>query len=160
MTMHRIMKHIGLPIRDQFIEAEIDSDRRVVTLRLRDHLDSAMLIDFCRHVLESEGVRVVDDASLATFGPAHIEGRYALEVQVEGHVFEAQVVQMVSTGGEADRHTLVLMPKPGGDQDGLTWFRTHKLAVFDGKTAADLVAEGRAADLIGFLDSLQAGFVG
>lgn len=45
-------------------------------------------------------------------------------------------------------------------QDAIFWYRNEPLALFDYKTAEMLVAEGRAADVLGLLETYQAGFVG
>ena len=40
------------------------------------------------------------------------------------------------------------------------WYSHIPLEMFHGKTAAQLVEEGRANDVIDFLDSIEAGFTG
>lgn len=40
------------------------------------------------------------------------------------------------------------------------WYSGEALSVFDGKTPAQLVAEGRAADLLRYIEMLGAGFCG
>ena len=108
--MQIIMKHTGSPIPDLFVDAEIDVDKRLVTIRLKDHLDSALLIQFCRNVLEPEGVRVVDNVSHQAFGPGHGEGRHELEIHVFGQVLDAQIVQLISVD-KSPSDTLSLRPK-------------------------------------------------
>lgn len=49
----------------------------------------------------------------------------------------------------------------GGDvQRAIFWYKNEPLPPFEYKTAETLVAEGRADDVIGLLDSYQAGFTG
>lgn len=49
----------------------------------------------------------------------------------------------------------------GGNLEiAVAWYTTERLAPFNCKTAEILVAEGRADDVIDFLGSCQAGFVG
>lgn len=49
----------------------------------------------------------------------------------------------------------------GGDLEAaILWYRNKPLALFDSRTAESLVAEGRAADVLNLLESIQAGFVG
>jgi hypothetical protein len=49
----------------------------------------------------------------------------------------------------------------GGDLEAaVRWYKNEPLALFDNKTAESLVADGRAADVLNFLESFQAGFVG
>jgi len=49
----------------------------------------------------------------------------------------------------------------GGDLEAaILWYRNEPLALFDCRTAESLVAEGRAADVLNLLESIQAGFVG
>ncbi|MEJ1130733.1 DUF2384 domain-containing protein [Variovorax sp. CCNWLW225] len=49
----------------------------------------------------------------------------------------------------------------GGDLQGAIFrYRNEPLAPFNYKTAEALVAEGRAADVLNLLKSIQAGFVG
>ncbi len=40
------------------------------------------------------------------------------------------------------------------------WYSDEALSVFDGKTPAQLVAEGRAADVLRYIEMLSAGFCG
>lgn len=49
----------------------------------------------------------------------------------------------------------------GGDLEAaILWYRNEPLALFDNRTAEALVSEGRAADVLNLLESIQAGFVG
>lgn len=49
----------------------------------------------------------------------------------------------------------------GGDlTTAILWYRSEPLALFDCRTAEALVSEGRAADVLNLLESIQAGFVG
>ncbi|SEM04108.1 Protein of unknown function [Variovorax sp. YR750] len=49
----------------------------------------------------------------------------------------------------------------GGDLEAaILWYRNEPLAPFNYKTAEALAAEGRAADVLNLLESIQAGFVG
>ncbi|NII10661.1 MbcA/ParS/Xre antitoxin family protein [Oleiagrimonas sp. C23AA] len=48
-----------------------------------------------------------------------------------------------------------------GDQDiALTWIRNEPVPAFRHKTALDLVLEGRAEDVVFYLESVSGGFVG
>lgn len=40
------------------------------------------------------------------------------------------------------------------------WYSNEALSVFDGRTPAQLVAEGRAADVLRYIEMLGAGFCG
>ena len=40
------------------------------------------------------------------------------------------------------------------------WYSSEGLSVFEGKTPAQLVAEGRAADVLRYIEMLGAGFCG
>lgn len=49
----------------------------------------------------------------------------------------------------------------GGDvQRAIFWYKNEPLAPFEYKTAETLVAEGRSDDVVGLLESYQAGFTG
>jgi hypothetical protein len=48
----------------------------------------------------------------------------------------------------------------GGLEAAILWYRNEPLALFDCRTAEELVAEGRAVDVLNLLESFQAGFVG
>ncbi|MCX4163592.1 MULTISPECIES: hypothetical protein [Paraburkholderia] len=48
----------------------------------------------------------------------------------------------------------------GNTQTAIDWFHNNGLAVFSGKTAQELMAEGRTTDLLRYIESLQAGFTG
>lgn len=47
-----------------------------------------------------------------------------------------------------------------GDRDKAVAWLQEPIATFDGKTALELVAEGRTDDLLGYLASIESGFVG
>ena len=48
-----------------------------------------------------------------------------------------------------------------GDHDiALTWTRNEPVPAFRHKTAIDLIREGRTEDVISYLDSISAGFIG
>lgn len=47
-----------------------------------------------------------------------------------------------------------------GDHDRAVAWLQEPLATFDGKTALELVTEGRTDDLLGYLASFEPGFVG
>jgi hypothetical protein len=42
----------------------------------------------------------------------------------------------------------------------LLWYHCDQIVIFDGKTAEQLVNEGRGDDLLRYLRSLEAGFAG
>ncbi len=48
----------------------------------------------------------------------------------------------------------------GKFQDTAFWFRNEPIAVFDYRTAEELVSEGRTEDLLRYVQSLQAGVAG
>lgn len=48
----------------------------------------------------------------------------------------------------------------GGLAAAILWCRNEPLALFDNRAAEALVSEGRAADVLNLLESIQAGFVG
>jgi hypothetical protein len=45
----------------------------------------------------------------------------------------------------------------GGAAEAEAWFRNRRIADFNSKTAEDLVAEGRVADVLRYLEMLSAG---
>lgn len=45
----------------------------------------------------------------------------------------------------------------GDSSRAQNWYREERLAAFSGKTPAQLVAEGRAADLLRYLESVEQG---
>jgi hypothetical protein len=47
-----------------------------------------------------------------------------------------------------------------GDRDKAVAWLQDPIATFGGKTALELVAEGRTDDLLGYLASFESGFVG
>lgn len=47
-----------------------------------------------------------------------------------------------------------------GDHDKAVWWLSQPLATFGGKTALQLIAEGRTDDLIGYVESFESGYVG
>ncbi|MGH8107552.1 MAG: MbcA/ParS/Xre antitoxin family protein [Arenimonas sp.] len=46
-----------------------------------------------------------------------------------------------------------------GRANAIQWFNTP-LVIFNGKTPAELVKVGRSADIVDYLQSISAGFVG
>jgi hypothetical protein len=49
----------------------------------------------------------------------------------------------------------------GGDRGRAEhWFKNQPLAEFDGKTAAELVADGRGADVLRLISTIEAGCLG
>jgi len=92
-------KHTGLPIPDLRFRYEIDVPNSVVRIDLDGHLDSALLIDFARRFLEEEnGIRVIDNKSFETIGPAHIEARFDIEMKLAGQLFDIKIVQLAAWG--------------------------------------------------------------
>ena len=62
---------------------------------------------------------------------------------------------------EAGQVLAAVATASGGDLQGAIFrYRNEPLAPFNYKTAEALVAEGRAADVLNLLKSIQAGFVG
>lgn len=66
-----------------------------------------------------------------------------------------------------DRHleelrcVLIAAASVSGDmQAAINWFRNSGLAPFSGKTAQEVMADGRTRDLLEYIDSLHAGFAG
>jgi uncharacterized protein (DUF2384 family) len=47
-----------------------------------------------------------------------------------------------------------------GDHDRAVDWLSHPLATFGGKTPLQLIDEGRTDDVVGYLESIQSGFVG
>lgn len=47
-----------------------------------------------------------------------------------------------------------------GDHDKAVAWLQEPIATFGGKTALELVAEGRTDDLLGYLASIESGYVG
>ncbi len=50
-----------------------------------------------------------------------------------------------------------VQPRFGSDLVAYAWYRSEPLAGFGGKTAMHLVAEGRQAELIDYIDAVDAG---
>ena len=107
--MHKVyFKHMGLPIADMFAEIKIDHERQFVAIRV-DHFDSALLIDAAHYVERHFApVRLVDDASHATWGPAAIPNRYKLFLNFDDYKCEAYVVQKVRLGSVGPEFTISL----------------------------------------------------
>lgn len=92
---HLYLKHTGLPIADLLVAYEIDAANRLVRLDLKDHFDSGLLITVVRRVLEEEEcLRIIDNQSHSTWGPARIEYRFDVELTLAGQLFDVQIVQM------------------------------------------------------------------
>jgi len=90
-----LMKHTGMPVPDLGVRYEIDAPSRVVRVDLDGHFDSALFVLFAQRVLEEdEGIKVIDDASKGTFGPAKIPGRFDIELHLAGQVFEVNILQL------------------------------------------------------------------
>ncbi|PXV60546.1 Protein of unknown function [Dyella jiangningensis] len=47
-----------------------------------------------------------------------------------------------------------------GDRAKAVWWLSQPLTTFAGKTALELIAEGRTDDVIGYLQSCESGYVG
>lgn len=47
-----------------------------------------------------------------------------------------------------------------GDRTKAVWWLSQSLATFGGKTAFELIAEGRTDDVVGYLQSCESGYVG
>lgn len=59
------------------------------------------------------------------------------------------------------RCVLIAAASVSGDmQAAINWFRNSGLAPFSGKTAQEVMADGRTRDLLRYIDSLHAGFAG
>lgn len=103
-------KHTGLPVPDLFLQYEIDESSRLVRINLEDHFDSALFIDFARRVLEQEeGIRVIDNESVKTFGPAQIKGRFDIELLFADMIFDVKILQLgawMQSPGTAPTFTL------------------------------------------------------
>lgn len=92
------LKHTGLPITDMFAEIKIDHERRFFAIRV-NHLNSAFLIDRAHYVeRQFVPVRLVDDVSRATWGPAAKPNRYKLFLNFDDYKCEAHVAQKVRLG--------------------------------------------------------------
>ena len=61
---------------------------------------------------------------------------------------------------DAIRVLLAATELAGEANTASSWFRQEPLSAFTFKTAAQLVREGRAEDVLAYLQSLQAGAVG
>lgn len=48
----------------------------------------------------------------------------------------------------------------GGASEAALWFRNHPISDFKGKTAEVLVSEGRAEDVLRYIEMLSAGAAG
>lgn len=48
----------------------------------------------------------------------------------------------------------------GGASEAASWFRNHPISDFNGKTAEILVSEGRAEDVLRYIEMLSAGSAG
>jgi hypothetical protein len=48
----------------------------------------------------------------------------------------------------------------GDLKEATSWYFSDRIAVFDGFTAEALVQQGRASDVLRYIESLEAGFAG
>lgn len=83
----------------------------------------------------------------------------------DAHVHQSTVIRAPGTKSiqshlRASLQVLAAAASQGDLQDAIFRYRNEPLAPFGYKTAESLVAEGRAADVLNLLESLQAGFVG
>lgn len=85
---------------------------------------------------------------------------------MNGNTTKQEAGRLPETGGEQGdscdslRVIRVASAVRGDVEDATSWFKNHALPAFDYKTPQTLVAEGRADDLIGYIQSLEAGFAG
>lgn len=76
---------------------------------MSDHLDSWLLVDFAKYLEKVDGIRVIDNESHATWGPATIENRFAIELILAGRLFDVRIVQIcraVQKAGAAPEFTV------------------------------------------------------
>lgn len=89
------LKHLGLSIPDLRIEYLINKERQNIKLKLVEHLDSQLLIDFLRRLETEEKICIVDNRSDDTiFNP--LEKLFTLEIDLCGLVFDTKIVRMGS----------------------------------------------------------------
>lgn len=58
------------------------------------------------------------------------------------------------------RRVLLAAEAISGDRDKAVAWLQEPIATFGGKTALELVAEGRTDDLLGYIQSFESGYVG
>jgi len=58
------------------------------------------------------------------------------------------------------RRVLQAVEAISGDHERAVAWLQEPIATFGGKTALELVAEGRAGDLLGYIQSFESGYVG
>lgn len=58
------------------------------------------------------------------------------------------------------RRVLQVVEAISGNRDKAVAWLQEPIATFGGKTALELVAEGRTDDLLGYLASIESGYVG
>lgn len=61
---------------------------------------------------------------------------------------------------ESSRVLAAATDSVGSASQAASWFRNHSIADFSGKTAEVLVSEGRAEDVLRYIDMLSAGSAG
>lgn len=87
---------------------------------------------------------------LATAAQVH---RNSLRVRPEGTKIQGYLRQVL--------RTLVAAEEVFGDQNtAVAWMRNEPLSPFAHRTALDLINEGRTDDVVDYLGSISAGFVG
>lgn len=98
-----------------------------------------------RGIVQHAGAPVpVDAMNMAATSPGHNHDQTLLDAYLE----------------ELRRILSAATAVSGNMQTTIDWFHNDSLAVFSGKTAQEVMAEGRTTDLLRYIESLQAGFMG
>lgn len=87
------MKHSGSCLPDQILDAEIDSEARVVSMRMHT-FDSAIVATLVVDTLYADhGVQVFRDDNIGMVTPP---APYKLLIDIGGHGFNARVVRLMT----------------------------------------------------------------
>lgn len=120
-------------------------------------IDFDALLDFL-HVDGTPGLSPQRFAQVLGNDPQAIASLAHVHLTTLSHAPESEGVQRFLR--ESIRVVRAAADIRGNVDKALFWFKNTPLPAFEYKTPQDLVAEGRADDLISYLQSLQAGFAG
>ena len=85
------LKHMGSCLPDLLAEVHVYPDERTVVLRVKA-FDSVLIADVVTAQLPEHGVRAFRDDRLGMNTPP---AEYRLRIDIDGHLFDAQVVKLV-----------------------------------------------------------------
>ncbi|SEM10270.1 hypothetical protein SAMN05518845_11678 [Variovorax sp. YR750] len=139
------MPHLNAPDRNEALTAAVQTVELIAFLS--DRTGGHQVLSLAKFI-EMMGL---DIASFAR--EAHVH---------RSTVIHAPAAQSIQSHIRANLQVLAAVAAVSGDdlQGVILRYRNEPLAPFNYKTAEALVAEGRAADVLNLLESIQAGFVG